>query len=95
MTKALRNNIQPKHVQRGHKKQAENSSLLNGEFRAPAYDNRTSCSVQGGDNYGVGFRTPVGKEKASGLESGPIPQKAYSFSPDRIFYGKDAEDKRG
>jgi len=95
MPKVLKDPTRAKSIQRGHKQEAENSSLANGEFRAPAYDNRTSCSVSAGDNYGVGFRTPVGKKSASGLESGPIPQKAYAFSPDRIFYGKDAEDKRG
>jgi len=95
MPKVLRDPTHPKSIQRGHKQEAENSSLADGEFRAPAYDNRTSCSVQGGDNYGVGFRTPVGKFKPSSMEAGPIPQKAYAFSPDEIFYGKGAEDKRG
>lgn len=62
------------------------------EFKAPSYDNRTSCSMRAGDDYGVGFRVPVGKEKPGSLDSGPIPQKAYSFSPDEIF---DHEDKKG
>lgn len=51
------------------------------EFKAPSYDNRTSCSMRAGDDYGVGFRTPVGKEKASPITSGPIVQKAKCFSP--------------
>lgn len=65
------------------------------EFKAPSYDNRTSCSISAGNDYGVGFRVPVGKEKAGSIESGPIPQKASAFSPDEIFYGKNAEDKKG
>jgi hypothetical protein len=55
------------------------------EFKAPSYDNRTSYSISAGDNYGVGFRTPVGKEKASPITSGPIPQKAKCFSPDDVM----------
>lgn len=65
------------------------------EFKAPSYDNRTSCSMSAGNDYGIGFRTPVGKEVAGSIETGPIPQKAYAFSPDEIFYGKHAEDKKG
>lgn len=65
------------------------------EFKAPSYDNRTSCSMSAGNDYGVGFRTPVGKDKASSMESGPIPQESRCFSPDEIFYGKDAEDQKG
>lgn len=54
-------------------------------YKAPSYDNRTSCSVSAGDDYGIGFRTPVGKEMASGMESGPIPQSAKCFSPDEVM----------
>jgi hypothetical protein len=36
-----------------------------------------------GDGHGVGFRQPVGKEKASGPASGPIPQKAFAFDPEK------------
>ena len=61
-------------------------------FNAPSYDNRHSCSMKAGNDYGVGFRTPVGKEKAGSMGSGPIPQKSNAFSPDRIF---DHEDKKG
>jgi hypothetical protein len=54
-------------------------------FKAPCYDNRTSCSIPAGNDYDTGFKQPVGKMKASGMESGPIPQKSVSFSPDKIF----------
>ena len=62
------------------------------DFKAPTYDNRTSGSISAGDYYGVGIRQPVGTEKYSGVESGPIDRKSECFSPDRIFKG---EDKRG
>jgi hypothetical protein len=65
------------------------------EFKAPTYDNRTSCSISAGNDYGVGFRAPLGKEVAGSIESGPIPQESRAFSPDEIFYGKGAEDKKG
>lgn len=65
------------------------------EFKAPSYDNRTSCSMSAGDDYGTGFRTPLGKEKARSLSEGPIPQEARCFSPDEIFDGENAEDKKG
>lgn len=70
-------------------------------FKAPSYDNRTSCSIPAGNDYGIGHREPVGKFKASPLTSGPIPQSAHAFSPDMIFdayNGKvkvDKEDKKG
>jgi len=69
---------------------------LNGElpwtFNAPTKDYSHSGCISAGNDYGVGHRQPVGKDKASGPESGPIPQKAHCFSPDEIFY---KEDNRG
>jgi hypothetical protein len=61
-------------------------------FKAPSYDNRTSSSIPGGDYYGMGYRTPVGKEKASDMRSGPIPQTSKCFSPREIF---KYEDQKG
>ena len=61
-------------------------------FKAPSYDNRTSSSIPAGDYYGTGYRTPVGKEKASAMSSGPIPQESKCFSPSEIF---SHEDKKG
>jgi hypothetical protein len=42
------------------------------EFKAPPYDERSSCYMKAGDNYGVGHKQPVGhvgnpKEKAKCL----------------------------
>jgi hypothetical protein len=84
MNKVLKDPIAPK------RKYEE--TLKEWSFNAPSYDNRTSCSMSAGMNYGVGYRTPVGKEKVSSMESGPIPQKSHSFSPDEIF---TREDKKG
>lgn len=62
-------------------------------FNAPSYDNRTSCSISAGNDYGVGFRVAVGKETAGPIGSGPIPQTSRCFSPEEIFYGR--EDQKG
>lgn len=74
-------------------KQKKRDGQKEWSYKAPSYDNRTSCSMSAGDDYGIGHRTPVGKEKAGSVESGPIPQKSYSFSPDEVFYG--SEDQKG
>lgn len=61
-------------------------------YKAPSKDMAHSGSLSAGNNYGLGHRQPVGKEKASGVASGPIPQSSKCFSPNEIFYG---EDKKG
>ena len=61
-------------------------------YVAPTKDQAHSGYLSAGNDYGVGFRTPIGKEKASGPESGPIPQYSKCFSPNEIFNG---EDKKG
>lgn len=62
-------------------------------YNAPSYDNRTSDSIPGGNYYGVGFRTPVGKSNARSLKEGPIVQESRCFSPSEVFYG--GEDQKG
>jgi len=62
------------------------------DFAAPTKDVSHSGCLSAGNDYGVGFRQPVGKFKAEGPASGPIPQSPVSFSPKEIFYG---EDKKG
>ena len=54
-------------------------------FKAPRYDQRTSCSIPGGDSYGVGFTNPIGTTKVSPMSSGPIPQESMCFSPDDVI----------
>jgi hypothetical protein len=86
MNKVLKDPIAPRKVDNGG---------YPWEFKAPAYDNRSSCAMRAGNDYGVGFRTPVGMDKPRSIESGPIPQQAHAFSPEEIFYGKGAEDRKG
>lgn len=61
-------------------------------FNAPTKDQAHSGCISAGNDYGIGHRQPVGKETASGITNGPIPQEAHCFSPREIFHG---EDKRG
>ena len=68
-------------------------------FKAPTKDQAHSGCLPAGNDYGVGHRNPVGKEKCGSMESGPIPQKAHCFSPDEVLGKKGqiygAEDKKG
>lgn len=73
MDKVLRDLIQPKQKVDG---------VYPWDFKAPAYDHRTSCSIPGGNDYGVGFKTPTGLFKPRSIKEGPIPQEAKCFSPD-------------
>ena len=41
-------------------------------YKAPEYDKRTSHFVSAGDNYGVGFKQPVGSEKISSDYAVPV-----------------------
>lgn len=59
------------------------------EFKAPTYDNRTSCSISAGNDYGVGFKTPVGTFKPRNIDQGPIVQNSKAFSPYEIFENAD------
>lgn len=72
---------------------------VNGEapwsFKAPTKDYSHSGCIAMGNDYGSAVAQPTGKFKASGMDSGPIPQSSKCFSPDVIFEGKNAEDKRG
>lgn len=53
------------------------------EFAAPRKERATTGRyMSAGDVYGVGFRTPVGSERASGLAQGPIPLQSSAFHPD-------------
>ena len=61
-------------------------------FNAPSKDQAHSGCLPCGNDYGVGHRTPIGKEKCGSMQSGPIPQESRCFSPDEIF---NHEDKKG
>lgn len=52
-------------------------------FSAPTKEQATTgLYMQAGDDYGVGYRNPVGKEKASSIHLGPIPMQSKCFNPD-------------
>lgn len=74
----------------------EVKSKVNGErpwkYNAPTKDHAHSGCLSCGNDYGQAVAQPIGRFKANGLESGPIPQSSKCFSIDEIFYG---EDKRG
>ncbi len=55
MDKNFKNPIEPKV-----KKSNVKSSPW--DFRAPHYDERSSCYVDAGTHYGVGYKSPVGHE---------------------------------
>lgn len=61
-------------------------------YWAPTKDQAHSGYLSAGNDYGQAVKNPVGTEKASGLDKGPIPQQTGCFSPEVIF-GK--EDRRG
>ncbi len=57
------------------------------DFKAPTKEGATTGRfMSAGDDYGIGFINPVGKEKASGMESGPIPMKSKCLNPDDINF---------
>lgn len=55
-------------------------------FKSPSYDNRSSCSIKAGDDYGIGFRQPVGSMSDKGKS--PIPMKAMRMSADEVVEGE-------
>jgi hypothetical protein len=61
------------------------------DFKAPSYDNRSSCSIAAGNDYGSGFAQPVGKFKASSIKDGPIPQESNFIKAKDYIYDKDKE----
>ena len=54
-------------------------------FKAPSKDVAHSGCISAGNDYGVGFKTPVGKEKAGSMQSGPIPQSSKCWNPDETI----------
>jgi hypothetical protein len=44
------------------------------DFTAPCYDERSSCFVNAGTDYGTGFNEPIGLDRASNKD--PMPMKA-------------------
>lgn len=44
------------------------------DFTCPQYDQRTSCFVNAGTNYGVGFKQPVGHQGDATIKGPTLPQ---------------------
>jgi hypothetical protein len=57
-------------------------------FAAPTKDQATSGHLSAGDHYGIGFRTPVGKEKPSSISSGPIPFGRHTATCEEVINGE-------
>jgi hypothetical protein len=66
-----------KHAPKERKQQG-----LPWSFKAPSKDQAVSGSLSAGTNHGVGFRQPVGKEKASGYA---IPLGCKRIDPNRMI----------
>lgn len=58
------------------------------DFRCPQYDERTSCYMDAGTHYGIGYNSPVGHERPAkqrvatmpfghklGMETDEVPRK--------------------
>jgi hypothetical protein len=55
-------------------------------FKKPSKEQATTGRfMQMGDEYGVGYRTPVGKEKPRNLDQGPILQNSECYNPDEMI----------
>lgn len=52
------------------------------DFKAPSYDNRSSCSIAAGNDYGIGYNQRVGTMRGTGLDSGsnPVPSGVHTKS---------------
>jgi hypothetical protein len=61
------------------------------DFAAPTKDIAHDGFLSAGNDYGIGHTQPIGKETASGPESGPIPQSSKCWNPRETFKA----DKRG
>lgn len=54
-------------------------------FASPSKEQATTGRfMPPGDDYGVGFNQPIGKEKVSGMASGPIPQANKCIDPNSV-----------
>lgn len=42
-------------------------------FQQPQYDERTSCFVDAGTNYGIGYKCPVGREGNAKMRADTLP----------------------
>lgn len=56
------------------------------DFRCPPYDQRSSCFVKAGTNYGEGHRQPVGHKENPKMRSEMLPKGGHSVNIDEENY---------
>jgi hypothetical protein len=59
-------------------------------YKAPCYDERTSCYIDAGSHYGIGYRNPVGhegdpKSRVATLPYGRIEFEELSRVPPKLL----------
>ena len=58
------------------------------DFECPPYDQRSSCFVNAGTNFGVGHKTPVGKMGRASSEASTLPNhKVKTMRVGEIYEG--------
>jgi hypothetical protein len=58
-------------------------------FDQPSYDERTSCYVNAGTNYGVGHRQPVGRSGNPKSDVAVLPKgRVNTMKTDYVHHGK-------
>lgn len=59
------------------------------DFRCPQYDQRSSCFIQAGTDYGVGHRTPVGTSQITKSIDSVIPKgRVNTLEDDHVSSGR-------
>lgn len=56
-------------------------------YECPPYDERSSCFVNAGTNYGVGHKTPVGSTKHNSKYAVPVGHP-HDMKVDHVYKGK-------
>lgn len=54
------------------------------DFRCPKYDERSSCFINAGTDYGVGHRQPVGHSDNPKQDVPTLPRKSFAQDPKYI-----------
>lgn len=54
-------------------KAKDNPTRYPPDFKMPEYDKRSSCFVRAGEDFGVGYKAPVGKLGAPTMQGNAIP----------------------
>lgn len=60
------------------------------DYRAPLYDERTSCYVDAGSHYGIGHKNPIGhkgavKQRVATLPYGRVNTMQTSYVPPKML----------